>query len=161
MLDNFYLPNYLFCLLCIIILIMRSLKNIFIVSYENLIQCKIKCKSKQTGVQKDFYVFISWRILQRQCGKKRLSCKNIFLYCLQKCMLVGYVVCKNIIIPKFLTLYVYKHKASRSRIPRLITLCTCYINMVNKCVVADCTSGYATGVYYGYETGMYRRVFRL
>ena len=25
-------------------------KNVFIVSYENRILCKIKCKSKQTGV---------------------------------------------------------------------------------------------------------------
>ena len=41
------------------ILTMRSLKNVLIVSYENLIQCKIKCKSKQTGVQKDLYILIS------------------------------------------------------------------------------------------------------
>ena len=55
------------------------------------------------------------------CEKKRLLCKNIFLLFLQKCMLVGYV-CKNVIITKFLILYVYKHKTSRSRIPRRIIL---------------------------------------
>ena len=54
-------------------------------------------------------------------------------------MLVGCVVGKNIIINKFLILYVYKHKTSRSRVPRRIIL-----NMVNKCVT-NCTSGYATG----------------
>ena len=37
-------------------------------------------------------------------------------------MLVGYVVCKNTAITKFLILYVYKHKTSRSRIPRRIIL---------------------------------------
>ena len=37
-------------------------------------------------------------------------------------MLVGYAVCKNIIITKFQILYVCKHKTSRSRIPRRIIL---------------------------------------
>ena len=39
------------------------LKNAFIVSYENRILCKTKCKSKQAGIQKYFLVFISWRML--------------------------------------------------------------------------------------------------
>ena len=34
---------------------MHSLKSVFIVFYENRLQCKIKYKSKQAGVQKDFY----------------------------------------------------------------------------------------------------------
>ena len=34
---------------------MYSLKSVFIVFYENQLQCKIKYKSKQAGVQKDFY----------------------------------------------------------------------------------------------------------
>ena len=53
-------------------------KNVFIVSYENRILCKIKCKSKQTGVQKGFYVFITWKILQRHCEKKDCCAKIYF-----------------------------------------------------------------------------------
>lgn len=55
MLDNFCLSNCLFYILRIIILTMYSLKSVFIVFYENRLQCKIKYKSKQAGVQKDFY----------------------------------------------------------------------------------------------------------
>ena len=33
---------------------MHSLKNVFVVSYESRILCKIKWKSKKTGVQKIF-----------------------------------------------------------------------------------------------------------
>ena len=53
-------------------------KNVFIVSYEKRILCKIKCKSKQTKrVQKGFYVFISWKILQRHCKRKIVAQKYI------------------------------------------------------------------------------------
>ena len=37
---------------------MYLLKNVFIVLFENRTLCKVKCKNKQAGVQKDFYVFI-------------------------------------------------------------------------------------------------------
>ena len=59
-------------------------------------------------------------------------------------MLLGYVVCKNDIMTKFLILYIYKHKTSRSRIPRQIIFLY-YINVVNKCVVSNSTNDYATG----------------
>ena len=57
-------------------------------------------------------------------------------------MLVGYVVCKSTIATKFLILYVYNHKTSRSRIPRPIIL---YIQDLNRCVATNCSSGYTTG----------------
>ena len=59
-------------------------------------------------------------------------------------MLLGYVVCKNDIMTKFLILYIYEHKTSRSRIPRQIIFLY-YINVVNKCVVTNCANDYATG----------------
>ena len=54
MLDIFYYLSYL---LSILVLTMHSLKNVFIVSYQNRMLCKIKCHSKQTGVQKDHTFF--------------------------------------------------------------------------------------------------------
>ena len=62
---------------------MHSLKNVFMFSYENRIQCKIKCKSKQTNAQKDSYVFILFfqKIFQRFCKhriKRKDCCAKIY-----------------------------------------------------------------------------------
>ena len=59
---------------------MHSLKNVFIVSYQNRILRKIKCKSKQTGVQKDrIFLFSFPEGFCKDNVKKKLWCKNIFL----------------------------------------------------------------------------------
>ena len=54
-------------------------------------------------------------------------------------MLVGYVVCKNVSITKFLILYVYKQDVEIKN-----STTNHYIYMDNKCVVTNCTNGYAT-----------------
>ena len=54
-------------------------------------------------------------------------------------MLVGYVVCKNVSIIKLLILYVYKQDVEIKN-----STTNHYIYMDNKCVVTNCTNGYAT-----------------
>ena len=100
------LPNYLFYLLRILVLTMHSLKNLLIVSYQNRMLSKTKCNSKQAGVQKDHIFFTPHIIVShiflkgfvKIVWKEKIVVQKIFLSCLQKSVLVGYVVCKNIII---------------------------------------------------------------
>ena len=61
---------------------MHSVKDLFIVSHENRIPCKIKCKNKQIGFQKDFYIsfpegFSKDNVKRKDCYGKIYFC-NVY-----------------------------------------------------------------------------------
>ena len=62
---------------------------------------------------KKIFMFSFPEGLCKDIVKREACCEKIYFCNVYKNICVGYVVCKNTIMTKFLILYVYKHKTSR------------------------------------------------